>query len=331
MSRLDNVFIDNTVKSLSTLLLDYYIFPDIAEKMKLTLLEKLAQGEYYKAESGFALAEKLTQDLQTLSHDKHLFMSYSETILPLQQYDLINDEQLLCRQKLNNFGFERVEILSGNIGYMVINEFAYPENTGRTAAHAMSFISNTDGLIIDLRKNYGGSSLMSAFIASYLLDGSPPVHLNDIYWRLYDTTQSIWSLPFVPGERFGIKKPVYVLTSEHTGSCAEEFAYSLQAIQRVKVIGEKTGGKAHAGGIQRVNEHFQAFIPNAYPVNPITKSNWNDIGVLPDIECNSNESYSRAYQLLLEQLLQQFSEHMEPEREHQVADINKILNMNKLE
>lgn len=325
--RLDKAFIENTVESISSLLLEYYIFPDVAKHMKNLLYEKVSEGEYYEVSNGASLAEKITQDLQKLSHDKHLFITFSDTVLPSQQYDMINDESLLIRQKLNNYGFERVERLPGNIGYIVINEFAYPEHAGSTAAHAMSFISGTDGLIIDLRKNYGGSSLMSAFISSYLLDASPPVHLNDIYWRQYDKTQSIWSLPYVPGERFGMKKPVYVLTSPNTGSCAEEFAYSLQAIQRVKIVGERTGGMAHAGGIQRVNDYFEAFIPNAYPINPITKSSWNDIGVLPDIECNSQDAFKRAYHLLLEQLLQQFSDNKDPEREQIITDIKTTLEL----
>ncbi|TCM85586.1 peptidase S41-like protein [Paenibacillus sp. BK033] len=323
--KLDDVFIETTVESLGALLLDYYIFPNTAEIIKNSLMKRLSEGDYYKYETGYTLAEKITGDLQKISNDKHLNFAFSESSLPLQQYDPINDESLLIRQKLNNYGFERTERLPGNIGYLVINEFAYPEHAGSTAAHAMSFISGTDGLIIDLRTNYGGSSLMSAFISSYLLDGSPPVHLNDIYWRSYDTTQSIWSSPFVPGQRFGANKPVYILTSQNTGSCAEEFAYSLQAIQRVIIIGEKTGGKANAGSVHRVNDHFQAFIPNAYPINPITKGNWNGIGVLPDIECSSNEAYETAYHLLLRQLLQQYGETMEPGREPLIADIKRLL------
>src|SRR5690606_11972573 len=140
-------------------------------------------------------------------------------------------------------------------------------------------------------------------------------------------TQSIWNLPYVPGERFGAIKPVYILTSSNTGSCAEEFAYSLQAIQRVKIIGEKTAGKANAGSVHRVNDHFQAFIPNAYPINPITKGNWNGIGVIPDIEYPQSKSMEKAYHLLLEQLLEQFSSKpMEPGRQFLIAEIEEILN-----
>lgn len=325
--KLDNVFIEKTIVSLGELLLEHYTFPETAEIIKSSLLERVSAGDYYKNETGFSLAEKITKELQKISSDKHLAVFYSESIVPLQQYDPINDENVLACLKLNNYGFERVERLPGNIGYLIINEFAYPEHAGKTAAHALSFISETDGLIIDLRKNYGGSSLMSAFIASYLLNGSPPVLLNDIYWRQYDMIQSIWSLPFVPGERFGANKPVYILTSQNTGSCAEEFSYSLQAIQRVKIVGEKTAGKANAGSVHRINDHFQAFIPNAYPINPITKGSWNETGVLPDIECNSSESYEKAYHLLLKQLLEQFSESMEPGRDHLITEIKNIIDI----
>ena len=325
--QLDDDLIKSTVESLAALLLDYYVFPNTAEIMKSVLLEKLNEGEFYKVESGLTLSQKIMGYMQEISSDKHLFFQFSEPPLPLQLNDPIADEGIKLHQKRNNYGFEKVERLPGNIGYLVINEFVYPELAGETAVHAMSFLADTDGLIIDLRNNYGGSSFMVTFIASYLFDGSQPVHINDIYWRFYDTTQSFWSLPFVPGKRFGASKPVYLLTSRNTGSGAEEFAYSLQAINRVKIVGEKTGGKANPGSIHRVNDHFQVFIPNGRPINPITKDNWNDIGVLPDIESYSGEAFEKAYQLLLQQLLQHFSENSEPGHERIMADIKEILNL----
>lgn len=322
--KLEDGFIKSTVESLGALLLDYYVFPETAQIMRTNLLEKLYDGEYEKDISGFTFTQKINDYLQNISNDKHLVLIYSETEIPLEPHNPINDEDVRLRQQLNNYGFERVERLPGNIGYLVINEFVYPEIAGKTAAHAMSFIADTDGLIIDLRKNSGGSSFMMAFIASFLLDGSQPIHLIDFYWRYYNTTQSFWSLPFVPGERFGANKPVYILTSSNTGSCAEEFAYNLQALQRVTVVGEKTAGKAHPGSIHRINEHFQVFIPNAYPINPITNSNWNGVGVIPDIECASDESYEIAYRMLLQQQLQHLNQNIEPGRKYLFDEIKRV-------
>ncbi|UKS29612.1 S41 family peptidase [Paenibacillus sp. HWE-109] len=323
--KLNDVFIENTVKALSDLLLDYYIFPKTAETIKRVLLEKLSEGDFYKVESGLALSQKITGYMHDISNDLHLSLFFSEEPLPLQLYDPNADKNTELRQKLNNYGFEKVERLPGNIGYLVLNEFVYPELAGETAAHAMSFFSDTDGLIIDLRNNYGGSSFMVTLIASYLLDGSPPVHLNDIYWRFYDTTQTFWSLPFVSGKRFGRDKPVYILTSRNTCSGAEEFAYSLQAIKRVKIVGERTRGGANPGSVHRINDHFKVFIANGRAINPITKDNWEGKGVLPEIEINSDEAYEQAYEMLLQELLQHFSENPEPGREELLKDIKKIL------
>ncbi|QYR23768.1 hypothetical protein KZ483_13265 [Paenibacillus sp. sptzw28] len=169
--KLDDVFIKNTVESLAALLLDYYVFPDTAEIMKTVLLETLSEGEFFKAESGAALSQMINDYMQESSNDKHLVFGFSETPLPVQLPDPIDDESIKLRQKLNNYGFERVERLPGNIGYLVINEFVYPKHAGETAAHAMSFLADTDGLIIDLRNNYGGSTFMVTFIASYLWMG----------------------------------------------------------------------------------------------------------------------------------------------------------------
>jgi hypothetical protein len=52
-----------------------------------------------------------------------------------------------------NYGFERVERLAGNIGYLDLRAFDPVAVVGDTAAAAMTFLSNTEAVIIDLRKN----------------------------------------------------------------------------------------------------------------------------------------------------------------------------------
>src|SRR5207302_202996 len=126
----------------------------------------------------------------------------------------------------SNFGFERVERLEGNVGYLDLRGFHRAEYGGDTAAAAMTFLSHTDALIIDLRENGGGAPDMVALICSYLF-GPEPVHLIDVYYRPDDSTRQWWTLPHVPGRRYG-DKPVYVLTSRRTFSAGEGFAYTLK-------------------------------------------------------------------------------------------------------
>jgi hypothetical protein len=49
---------------------------------------------------------------------------------------------------------------------------------------------------------------MIALIGTYLF-GEERVRLTSLYWRKEDVTEQYWTLPYVPGKRFG-DKPVSV-------------------------------------------------------------------------------------------------------------------------
>ena len=164
---------------------------------------------------------------------------------------------------------------------------------GETATAAMSFVANTDALIIDLRENGGGSPDMVALVCSYLF-GAHPVHLNDLYFRPENSTHQWWTLPYVPGQRYE-NKPVYVLTSKRTFSAAEEFTYNLKSLKRATIVGETTGGGAHPGGPRRINEHFTMFLPSGRAINPVTKTNWEGTGVAPDVSVSAEKALNTAY------------------------------------
>ena len=76
-----------------------------------------------------------------------------------------------------------MERLPGNVGYLERRSFGFePEWIGDAAAAAFDFPANTEALIIDLRRNGGGSPGMVAFVSSCLF-GVDSVHLNSLYWR----------------------------------------------------------------------------------------------------------------------------------------------------
>jgi C-terminal processing protease CtpA/Prc len=141
---------------------------------------------------------------------------------------------------------------------------------------------------------------MVALVATYLFDGEP-VHLNDLQYRRGDRTQQYWTLPFVPGRRFGRSKPVYVLTSAETFSGAEEFTYDLKTQKRAVIVGETTGGGANPGDEHRVAEHFTIFVPDGRAINPITKTNWEGTGIKPDVETPPEDALITAHILAIEQ------------------------------
>src|SRR4029079_14564144 len=180
-----------------------------------------------------------------------------------------------------------------------------------TVVAAMNFVANTDALIVDLRRNGGGDPSMVSLISSYLF-GSEPVHLNDLYFRPDDSTRQWWTLQYVPGKRYGDKKPVYVLTSNRTFSAAEEFTYNLKNLKRATIVGETTGGGAHPGGMRRIGEHFGMFIPTGRAINPISKTNWEGTGVKPDVDVPADQALKVAHIAALNVVLEKVTE---PERQ----------------
>jgi hypothetical protein len=293
--------IENLLKRLN----DAYVFPDAAAKMEQAVRARLARGEYEQLTSAKKFAEKLTADVQEVSHDKHLRVRYSAQPIPERPAggprEPTAEEREQFRREMNriNYGFQKIERLPGNIGYVEFRGFTDPEGGADTVASVFNFLGNTDALIFDLRKNGGGDPAMVALICSYLF-GPEPVHLNSLHWRSGsgERVEEFWTRKEVAGRRY-TGKDVYVLTSNYTFSGAEEFTYNLKNLKRATIVGETTGGGANPGGGNRLSEHFGVFIPSGRAVSPITKTNWEGTGVEPDVKVPADQALKTAQVLAL--------------------------------
>jgi retinol-binding protein 3 len=288
--------IDGAITNLN----QYYVFPDTAKKMEEVVRARQKKGEYDAITDGNAFAKMLTENLQAVSHDKHLRVDFSPAPMPERPEgppDANARVQYRKQMERMNCGFDKVEILSGNVGYLKFDMFADPEACGPTAIAAMNFLGNVDAIIFDLRENGGGDPKMVAFISSYLF--SEPTHLNDLWERKDNSTHQYWTLPYVAGKRLD-GKPVYVLTSAQTFSGAEEFTYNLKNLKRATIVGETTGGGAHPVAGHRIDEHFMIGVPFARAINPISKTNWEGTGVEPDVKVPAADALTTAQNLIAE-------------------------------
>ena len=280
---------------------EYYVFPDLAKEMAEAIKARQRGGEYKSVTDGDEFARLLTEQLRELNNDKHLRVAFSPVPLPeppaKQEPDPARDERRRKRFEQSNCGFKRVEVLAGNVGYVKFNMFADPKLCAPTAIAAMSFLANANAVVFDLRENGGGHPAMVALISSYLF--AEPTHLNSLWERKDDKTEQYWTLSYVPGKRL-VDQPVYVLTSSRTFSAAEEFSYNLQQLGRARIVGEKTGGGAHPVSGHRIDGRFSVMVPYARAINPITKTNWEGVGVIPDVESPAAEALDRALQLARE-------------------------------
>lgn len=281
-----------------------YVLPEKGETIARSLRERLERGEYDKLTSSRELAEAVTRDLQEVSGDKHLQLSYNHEPPPPPEDPEARKarrEALLADLRTNNQFFEKVERLSGNVGYLDLRYFIDASLGGDTAVAAMNFLADTDALIIDLRENHGGEPSMVAFLASYLFS-SKPVQLSGLEFREGARTVQSWTLPYVPGRRYGEKKPVYILTSSVTFSAAEVFAYDLQNLGRAVLVGETTRGGAHYIEQIRLDDHFFVWLSIGRAVSPVTGTNWEGTGVKPDIAVPAAEAKTRAHEEALRRL-----------------------------
>ncbi|WP_299117029.1 S41 family peptidase [uncultured Winogradskyella sp.] len=295
------------IDSIASKLNANYVFPEVAKKMSSSIASKLENGNYKSILDPQEFASTLTADLQAISNDKHLRVSFAPDRIAEQQQTVTAEDSIaylnryINSMKRNNFGFKEVKIMAGNIGYLDLRSFSNVEYAGETAVSAMNFLSNADAIIIDLRNNGGGSPAMIQLITSYLFE-SAPVHLNNFYWRPSDQNSQTWTLPHVSGTR-SPDTPVYVLTSGRTFSAAEEFSYNLKHLERATLVGETTGGGAHPGGSVVATDRFMVWVPTGRAINPITNTNWEGTGVSPHIKTTAADALDIAYMKALELLI----------------------------
>jgi hypothetical protein len=284
-------------------LTELYVFPDVAKAMAQTLREHQKAGTYDAITDGIALARLLEEQLRSVSHDRHLVVHCVPDALPDHPPVPSEADKAKFREHFEriNCGFRTSERLDGNIGYIAFDMFGDAEMCGPKATAAFAALGEVDALIIDLRQNGGGAPDMVAFVSSYLF--AKRTHLNDIYSRSEDKTEQFWTNPEVPGPKF-VRQPVYVLTSEHTFSGAEEFAYNLKTLKRATIVGETTGGGAHPTMGVRLDPHFMMGIPFARAINPVTKTNWEGTGVEPDVKVAADQALETAKKLAGDRIAQ---------------------------
>lgn len=294
---LSKEFKKQTVEQLNRLMIDRYVFPDVAEKTAAHLEKQFNTGQYDKIGNLKEFGEALTEAVQSINHDKHMrIRPVPERQEPPNTPERMVEDQIanVFHSRRNMAGFAEAKRLEGNIGYFDLRGFAGVDQGGPVADKYMSLLGGSDAIIIDLRKNGGGSPAMVQYLCNYFFD--EPTHLNSLYWREGDRTVDFWTLNEVGGKKMP-DVPLFVLTSSYTFSGAEEFSYNMQTRKRATLIGETTGGGANPGGSIPINDKLMVFIPTGKAINPVTKTNWEGVGVVPEVKTSAEEAFDKAVEL----------------------------------
>jgi C-terminal processing protease CtpA/Prc len=272
-----------------------YVFLDVAKQISETLTSNFHAGQYNAIDNKDGFCKRLTNHLQELTNDKHLVVFHRpshSTKSPKKSMEEMMAEDETRKGKIENYGIYKIERLNGNIGYIDLRKF-YSVHLGEDSIiSAMNSVAHTDALIIDLRKNGGGRVEMVNFVTSYFFE--EPTHITSIYNRTEDTLTEVWTQSAVPGKKY-VNKPIFVLTSTFTFSGGEALTYTLKHFHKAKVIGEITGGGAHPVMFAQITESIRIKIPNRRSISPITHTNWEGTGVIPDIQIEKEKAFDYAY------------------------------------
>jgi hypothetical protein len=265
-----------------------YFDADKAHKISKELLNDLSAGKYNDIKDSNMLAAEMTKTLS--KHDKHFNMRFTggqEQQRVRQRSHASNESDPYAALRRRNFGYSEVKLLPGNVGYIKLNEFADIQGAIETAIGALKFIENTDAVVFDLRENTGGAPSMVQFLISHFLPSGGETLINTFVSRDREYPREMWSLNTHPvGNRPEV--PLYILTSGSTGSAGEAFPYHLKAMGRGTVVGETTYGAGNPGHPFALDgENYSLFISTGGARNPITHTNWEGTGAIPNIDVSA--------------------------------------------
>jgi hypothetical protein len=276
-----------------------YVVPATGAALARHVRDRLRDHAYDTITGPRAFADALSRDLAAVAHDLHLWVRYFPPMPPTGAAPDLDETWL-------NHGFPDVRVLDGNVGYVDVRSFTDGPDAERASAAALTLLADCDALIIDLRNNGGGSTPAMARVASALFADS--VHLSDLYWRDTGDTIHVWTHPRAASAVPLSRQPVFVLTSRRTFSAAENFAYALQAVGRATVVGEPTRGGAHTGrGLQDLGAGLRALVPSGENLHPAARTNWERVGVRPDVAVPDSSALRTAHRAALEALIRRTS------------------------
>jgi hypothetical protein len=286
---LDSATRARIVDKLATELAAQHAVPETGRKAARFLQGEVRRDAYRNITDGRSFAARLTADMHAASGDKHLQVFYSDTPQQWVPAPPATDEERFRRLQqarqsgsADNHGFERAELLPGNVGYLRLTRFAPPHLGGEAAHAAMTFLQNADAMIIDLRAAGGGDQAMAALLAAYLT-GPEPRLLWTSRFRSGQVQQYWTPASLHPSPLPSQMGPVYLLTSQSTFSAGEYLPFVLRAIGRATIVGETTGGGAYGGHTVSLSPHYAAWISISRPVVEGVEGDWEKRGVAPHL------------------------------------------------
>lgn len=183
------------------------------------------------------------------------------------------------------------KVLDNGIGYIQLSTFI-SNDASREFRAALQKLSNTDGIVLDLRDNPGGLLSNALEIADMLLESGAIVSTISRHGRHTDLAS---------GDPL-THQPIVVLVDDESASASEILAAALQDNGRGTLVGTHTYGKGLVQEINRLPGGAAVHITVSRYLTP-GGSDINKVGVAPDIKVDDkSEQVKVALQYLKEKI-----------------------------
>ena len=302
---------DPAIRELATALEENFVFVEVGKAYAQMLRSKLEGGAYRHFPDLAGLAEQVTADLRAAHNDRHLRV---ELIPPEAKAGRPAGEM---RQRPQGSAVTKSGWLAPDVAYIRFSGFPGNQATKEDVRKFLETHEGARSLIVDLRDHRGGGLSEVDLILSHMFDKETVLLAMDVRRAVEERHGSpIPPQPFiriVPGpdqvvrrEHFVVpaagstnlkKAQLFVLISGGTASAGEHFAMAVKRTGRGTLVGERTLGAGHFGGMFRLSESLAAFIPAGRTFDPDTNQGWEDTGIAPDIEVPADKALDEALRL----------------------------------
>ncbi|MEM6379355.1 MAG: S41 family peptidase [Bacteroidota bacterium] len=297
---MSNGKVDEMVSIISDLIKENYVLPERGKTIAKAFTEDWKRGRFYELETLKKLDSTMTKSLREASQDFHLFTWNNKEIVQQLQAEKSEDESTETTSFFNNkkaynsnFGFDKIEILPDNIGYIKLSQINISEHSLKKLYGAMQLVEHTDALIIDLRNNGGGGSTVGSVLETFFLEE----YTDLLEFKKRDSQPEMnATVPWLLEKRY--LKPLYLLVNKGTASAAEAFAFALKNQGRCTIVGQPSSGGAHMNSYFLVNQDFIIAISTAAPFLPGTDKSWEGTGVQPDYVVAADKALEKAVELI---------------------------------
>jgi C-terminal processing protease CtpA/Prc len=278
---------------------EHYIIPDLKNTIVKTITTNLEHGKYDNITSKTEFEKVITNDLKTISDDGHLYLVSNQETTESKK----SPKRQMMRSIPDPEAFKDLltyKMLDGNIAYLEVPMFGPLEYLKEDIDAYLELSKSAEALIIDVRNCPGGSGVTTSYLAGGFI-GAPKLlttyHSKDGASQSYSTKTKYGTL--------NNHKKVYVLTSKRTGSAAEGFAFYLQQLGRVQVVGMQSSGAGRSNQFYPIGKEFSLSVSIRTSITPNGKQ-FQGIGVTPDIITPSKNALQQAkIQAYLDLQLQQ--------------------------